>query len=651
MTQVLSSSIGAFSSLHQGPYQQQLSSPLSESSYSENSSVGISDSSSQTSNSSQDDLDRQDSWPSVQPDPLEPVGKPVYTGQYVAPTQVDYGISHPNPRRTASRDTPPPTLIRQNERKGQFVYYLVDSATHLVEVIWPTSAPACHASAPQCHQSMLPLRTFIEETLRRSKTSFSTLQVALYYLILLKAHVPGYDFTMEQPEDCSLARALQCGRRMFLAALILGSKYLQDRNYSARAWSKISGLAVSEINLNERAFLAAVNWKLHIPEITFNRWQEILIKYSHPSMVRSWKVAVRGMDAEYVETYGYATTIISPTTRFQSDEWSPSSLPPSPMEFSGWHSASSVSASPRFVEPRATMQPPMAPMDSKLPTPSLSSYPTPAASAANKMLRMGASKPRAMCSAMSMASTVANARYCTDMPPSALGLNGAPGRFSRRSSVVSTSSQSTVSRTASPSPSSPRSSPGSMVSDNSSRQSSISSLSSYSQTSPVRRNQLTRLAAFNAANKLNESTAAAGSLDNYDDSVTVLGSMPLTFSAESYKLTSSPEAIIVEDDATPTQFDVLRESRKRHRCSVDASTEQGYFGARPLQDEVRSLLRPTLQQPVSREYLAERSTANYMYDMPSKPAAKKACYMTEVNGNSGLMRPEGGPGMWAGILR
>jgi hypothetical protein len=34
------------------------------------------------------------------------------------------------------------------------------------------------------------LRTFIQETLRRSRTSYSTLQVALYYLIKVKPHVP-----------------------------------------------------------------------------------------------------------------------------------------------------------------------------------------------------------------------------------------------------------------------------------------------------------------------------------------------------------------------------------------------------------------------------------------------------------------------------
>src|SRR3954452_16258312 len=109
-----------------------------------------------------------------------------------------------------------------------------DSASQIVETIWPLSVVALRSDSPLGCKGVLPLRTFIQETLRGSRTSYSTLQVALYYLILIKAHVPKHDFTMEQPEDIASLRALQCGRRMFLAALILASKYLQDRNYSAR---------------------------------------------------------------------------------------------------------------------------------------------------------------------------------------------------------------------------------------------------------------------------------------------------------------------------------------------------------------------------------------------------------------------------------
>ncbi|KAF3905187.1 hypothetical protein AA313_de0207683 [Arthrobotrys entomopaga] len=125
---------------------------------------------------------------------------------------------------------------------------------------------------------VLPLRTFIQETLRRSRTSYSTLQVALYYLFVIRPFIALDDSSVSISDSFHDVRALQCGRRMFLAALILASKYLQDRNYSARAWSKISGLNISEINANELAFLTTVNWKLHISDQIFDKWTKIVLK-------------------------------------------------------------------------------------------------------------------------------------------------------------------------------------------------------------------------------------------------------------------------------------------------------------------------------------------------------------------------------------
>ncbi|RPB14732.1 hypothetical protein P167DRAFT_459855, partial [Morchella conica CCBAS932] len=153
-----------------------------------------------------------------------------------------------------------------------------DSAAQIVETIWPP--PRLGACAAASKDKVLPLRTFIQETLRRSRTSYSTLQVALYYLIVIRPHLPPRDCDINSMplDEAQLIRAKQCGRRMFLAALILASKYLQDRNYSARAWSKISGLNTLEININEMAFLDAVNWKLHISETVFQKWTDLVLK-------------------------------------------------------------------------------------------------------------------------------------------------------------------------------------------------------------------------------------------------------------------------------------------------------------------------------------------------------------------------------------
>ena len=164
---------------------------------------------------------------------------------------------------------------KKNKLKNQ------DTASQIVEIIWPLSAMSLRSDSSTGCKGVLPLRTFIQETLRRSRTSYSTLQVALYYLIKIKPHVPHPESNTEpSSRDKPVSRAMQCGRRMFLAALILASKYLQDRNYSARAWSKISGLNTLEINQNELMFLDAVGWRLHISEATFQRWTDIVLKYT-----------------------------------------------------------------------------------------------------------------------------------------------------------------------------------------------------------------------------------------------------------------------------------------------------------------------------------------------------------------------------------
>ena len=61
-----------------------------------------------------------------------------------------------------------------------------------------------------------------------------------------------------------LPSPLLCPRRAFLAALILASKFLQDRCYSNRAWAKLSGLPPREVSRCERALGDALEWRLWV---------------------------------------------------------------------------------------------------------------------------------------------------------------------------------------------------------------------------------------------------------------------------------------------------------------------------------------------------------------------------------------------------
>ncbi|KEZ39333.1 Cyclin [Scedosporium apiospermum] len=322
-----------------------------------------------------------------------------------------------NPRRTnsglTSRTGCPPKLVHQHDRKVNFVDNLVDAAALLVEAIWPLSSAVCRNEIN--NKSVLPLRTFIQETLKRSRTSYSTLQVTMYYLILIKDHVPQLDFTMEQPRDHQATRALQCGRRVFLAALILASKYLQDRNYSARAWSKISGLHTQEINQNETAFLHAVSWNLHITNTVWKRWTRILLDFRPPStppspggismmpsspQISAWKKAMLQLDSdllnvEPLRNYTHASSPIaretSPVLALETQE-----LPLTPVV---------LEPSPVTVHTPGRLVPALGLLPTPRLTPQPSGFSTPAASTVPQFLGKGSSMGLAMNHASAVSAT------------------------------------------------------------------------------------------------------------------------------------------------------------------------------------------------------------------------------------------------------
>jgi hypothetical protein len=75
-----------------------------------------------------------------------------------------------------------------------------------------------------------------------------------------------------------LPKVTQCGRRMLLASLIVATKYLQDRTYSNKAWSKISGLTLAEINETESAFLGLLDFELYVDVGAFGVWSGLVLE-------------------------------------------------------------------------------------------------------------------------------------------------------------------------------------------------------------------------------------------------------------------------------------------------------------------------------------------------------------------------------------
>lgn len=481
---------------------------------------------------------------------------------------------------------------------------------------------------------MLPLRTFIQETLRRSRTSYSTLQVALYYLILIKPHVPKRGFTAEQIEDRYADRALQCGRRMFLAALILASKYLQDRNYSARAWSKISGLAVQEINQNEVAFLLAVNWKLHITDDVFQRWTEIVLKHTPPppppspgavsltlaQQTLEWKQLILKLNPDLTNIEGLIPALRQPA-RSTSDlcALSPRSILNLPQDLQ--RPVEDAKYLPP-MEPVPTLLSGMvysatpgqrpAPAMSLLPTPRLTPQAggicTPAASVASHLLGRGG----AMGMAMAQATSVSSAQHLDRLP---LVLSSSPQNYcpARRSSLAN--SISTMS------------SPESMVSDlsNTSRSSSISSASSLASATLNSSLMQSRFRAMKAMNERSclrstisttvsercEEYAFSTSPDSYTGPVAKIGSLSL----ETPLARQDRDVDAVSRDPASDAARALQRLRDHQSTTAGSTSGVVEFAPKtglkrsrtasldqPLQDHVREMLHPA---PIARSMLPQ----------------------------------------------
>ncbi|KAF2172392.1 hypothetical protein M409DRAFT_63096 [Zasmidium cellare ATCC 36951] len=505
-----------------------------------------------------------------------------------------------HPRRCSlSRNQKPPPLVRQRDRKINFVDNLVDSATQMVEVIWPLSVVPCRSEGNG--RGVLPLRTYIEETLRRSRTSYSTLQVALYYLILIRPHVPKSDFTMEQTLDCPADRALMCGRRMFLAALILASKYLQDRNYSAKAWSKMSGLKVCEINMNERTFLSKINWRLHIAKEKFEKWQEVVLRYSpnppsSPSVgiastTSTWKRMVPVLSPE-LDNVPLGESSLQSMVQAPESCGFPSPTTPTPMSYmlkpvqldstSQEGTPTPTTALPRFLEPKPDIQPPTPALArmGPLPTPNL----TPSSVASNTpAVSVYGSRRPSICSAMALAQRSSLNRCMLDQP------NFEPRpQISRRPSMMSVSSGS---------------SPESLMSDNSrsSRASSISSISTVSTNSSVAppRACLARQATCRSGRNAGlpplklvkeEKDGSAMKPIIIDDDVEMVSSPVMADFTVSDKVLHAPHRHSrgPKHAPQPTSHASTEKSRKRGRSNGNRRSE--------LQEEVRYLLGETLDE-------------------------------------------------------
>lgn len=108
------------------------------------------------------------------------------------------------------------------------------------------------------------LRPKLADLTRSSATKEMGESLILISLQLLKNSDVPSDVLEKQVLMNLLPSPLLCPRRVFLAAIILASKFLEDICILNRHWAKISGLPAWEIGRCERALGEALDWRLWI---------------------------------------------------------------------------------------------------------------------------------------------------------------------------------------------------------------------------------------------------------------------------------------------------------------------------------------------------------------------------------------------------
>jgi hypothetical protein len=168
------------------------------------------------------------------------------------------------------------------------IEYLAEAAANVIQCdtsMMPPPAPKSRHVSPQREPSAravkgsdapLPsIEEFIERLVTASNVQVPTLMSSLVYLRRLKSRL--------QP----MAKGLRCTtHRIFLAALILSAKYLNDCSPKNKHWANYSvcsttaytfGFSRTEVNLMEKQLLFLLDWDLRITEDDLYRELDVFL--------------------------------------------------------------------------------------------------------------------------------------------------------------------------------------------------------------------------------------------------------------------------------------------------------------------------------------------------------------------------------------
>jgi hypothetical protein len=118
-----------------------------------------------------------------------------------------------------------------------------------------------------------------------------------------------------------------CPLKVFAAALILASKYLQDCPGSTRYWAEILDLEMRQVDQIQREFLRQIEYRLYVSTSQFANWRRLVRLGgigAYPSSGPYWTRLAQALKLQIVDDADDTTHFLSGMSSWSSDRRLPS---------------------------------------------------------------------------------------------------------------------------------------------------------------------------------------------------------------------------------------------------------------------------------------------------------------------------------------
>ncbi|KAI8970321.1 cyclin-domain-containing protein [Mycotypha africana] len=130
--------------------------------------------------------------------------------------------------------------------------------------------PFLHPSAYYYYNNASPaFKKFCYQVLTSTQLKESAVYLSLKYIAILLKSNP------------SIEGAEGSEYRLFIVALMLANKFLDDNTFTNKTWSDVSGMKVHDLNVMEAEFLEALDFNLFVRDYDYRIWKHLLEECRH----------------------------------------------------------------------------------------------------------------------------------------------------------------------------------------------------------------------------------------------------------------------------------------------------------------------------------------------------------------------------------